>query len=186
MLLGLIAEDQSDVDVVQELVRKLARRNFRIRRFLGHGCGRIHGKARVWAEQLHQEGCSLLVLISDLDHQTPAELYASLRTALEPCPIRQNVIVIPVREIEAWLLADHKAVTRALNRQRPMKKQSNPEAIQNLKERLRDLIRERSSGRITYLNTVHNRKIANYVETRNLNRCPSFAPFEQFIRTHLA
>ena len=184
-LLGLIAEDQSDVDVVRELTQKLARSNFRIKRFLGHGCGRIHAKSRAWAEHLQRQGCSLLILISDLDGQRLTKLSATLHAAINPCPIQQHVIVIPVREIEAWLLADHEAITRALNLRRPMKKQPNPEAIQNPKERLRDLIRERSNGRISYLNTVHNEKIAKHVHIENLKRCPSFACFKDFIGTHL-
>jgi len=182
----LIAENQSDVDVAHELARKLAQKNFGIRRFLGYGCGRIHAKSRAWAEQLRRQGCSLLILICDLDRGRLADLSASLREALRPSPITRHVIVIPVREIEAWLLADHDAVTRALNLRHPMKRQANPEAIQNPKERLRDIVRERSNGRITYLNTVHNEKIARQAQTANLRRCASFAPFEWFIRTHLA
>ena len=183
--LGIIAEDQSDVDVAHELARKVARKEFTVRRILGHGCGRISAKARAWAAQLNQQGCTLLVLICDLDRRRLDELSKSLLIALHPCPIQQSIVVIPVREIEAWLLADHDAITRALKLPRPLKKQPNPEAIQNPKERLRDLIRERSKGHITYLNTVHNVKIAKHIQVQNLDRCPAFSPFETFIRTNL-
>ena len=184
-LLGLIAEDQSDIDVAGELARKLARKRFAIKRFVAHGCGRLHAKCRPWAEQLRRQGCSLLIVISDLDRERLPELSASLRAALSPSPIKSHVVVIAVREIEAWLLADHDAITRALRLPRPVKKQSNPEAIQNPKEHLRDLVRERSKGRLAYLNTVHNQKIAQQVQPVRLERCPSFRGFEKFVREQL-
>lgn len=179
--LGLIAEDQSDVDVIRTLAEKIAPRGFRIKRFLGYGCGRIHAKCRSWAEHLHRQGCTLLILITDLDLQKLEDLLATLSGALNPCPIQRYIIVIPVREIEAWLLADHEAITRALSLRKPVGKQSNPETILNPKERLRDIIRERSNGRISYLNTVHNVKIAKHVHIEKLNRCSSFIPFKNFI-----
>jgi hypothetical protein len=184
-LLGLIAEDQSDVDVLQELARKLARRQFGVRKFLGYGCGRIQAKARAWADQLHRQGCSLLMVVSDLDTRDLGDLSASLGTAVESCQIQSRVIIIPVREIEAWLLADHEAITHALRLRQPIKRQPNPEAVQNPKERLRDLVKERSRGRLTYLNTVHNGRIAKHIQVANLRRCRSFHSFEQFIRAHL-
>lgn len=184
-LLGLIAEDQSDVDVLQELARKLARKRFGVRKFLGYGCGRIQAKSRAWADQLQRQGCSLLMVVSDLDRRDLVELTANLSTAVASCRIQSRVVIVPVREIEAWLLADHQAITQALKLQQPIKKQPNPEAVPNPKERLRDLVRERSKGRLTYLNTVHNGRIAKHIHVANLKRCRSFDSFEQFIRAHL-
>ena len=184
-LVGIIAEDESDVDVVRELAQKLARRRFGIKRFLGHGCGRIHAKCLAWAQQLQRQNCSLLMLVCDLDRQHLGQLRTSLQSALGSCPIPRHVIVIPVREIEAWLLADHEAITAALRLRKPMRRLSNTEAIANPKERLRDIILERSNGRVTYLNTVHNKKIARQVQIKNLYRCSSFTPFKDFIQVHL-
>lgn len=185
-LLGIIAEDRSDVDVVYNLTQKITRRPFRIKPVLGHGCGKIRSKSQAWAENLRRYGCTLLIIITDLDRNDYAELSDSLRLALDPCPIQKNIIVIPVHEIEAWLLADHDAVSDALRLRKRMKKEPNPEAIVNPKERLRDIIDERSNSRTTYLNTVHNEKIARHVHINNLNRCRSFMPFRDFINLHLA
>lgn len=184
-ILGLIAEDQSDVEVVHQLIQKIAMKSIKLKRVLGHGCGKIQSKCLPWAKQLHRQGCSLLILVCDLDRRRLPELAASLRNSLQPCPIPRHLIVIPVREIEAWLLADHDAITRALKLRQPARLQPNPEAIQNPKERLRDLIRERSRGAVTYLNTVHNQKIAYEVRIPNLRRCPSFQVLESFVLTHL-
>jgi hypothetical protein len=180
--IGFIVEDKSDFDVLCEFARKISRGNFAVKRSLGHGCGRIIGKCRAWAQELQRQGCSVLVLACDLDEQVLSKLAASLRDALEPCPIQRNIIVIPVREIEAWLLADHAAITRALRLKKALKLQANPEAVRRPKERLRDLVWERSGGSIHYLNTVHNGQIAKNCQVANLRRCNSFIPFEKFVR----
>lgn len=182
----MIAEDQSDVDVVCELISKIARKKFAIRRVLGYGCGRMHSKARAWATQLQRQGCSTLLLVCDLDFRPHADLLESLTAAINPCPILRYAVVIPVREIEAWLLADHEAITQALKLKLAVKKQANPEAIPNPKERLRDVIRERSKGKVTYLNTVHNRRIAAKLRIPEVRRCQSFQPFEEFILKNLS
>jgi hypothetical protein len=183
--LGLIVEDQSDADVLQEIARKIAKKNFAVKRILAYGCGKMQAKARAWAQQLQKKGCSLLVLACDLDNRQLAEVSRSLREALAPCPIGNYVVVIPVREIEAWLLADHDAVTNALALRRRLGRQSNPEAIIDPKSRLRRLVSERSAGAVIYLNTVHNAKIARHAQVENLRRCSSFLAFEDFVRKHL-
>jgi hypothetical protein len=68
-VLGVIAEEYSDVEVVRELARIISptRRPPKIKRFVGHGCGRIKSKCRQWAELLYEQGCQSLILIQDLD-----------------------------------------------------------------------------------------------------------------------
>lgn len=183
--LGVIAEDKSDVEVVDTLARKIARAKFTVRSAIGHGCGRLQGKALSYAHQLRRERCSLLMLVCDLDQNSLADLSSRLRHALQPCPIDRHVVVIPVQEMEAWLLADHDAVSDAFKLHTRLKKQPNPEGIQHPKERLRDLIEQRSRRRVRYVSAVHNRLIARHARLEQLRRCASFTGFEKFVRTHL-
>lgn len=185
-VVGLIAEDQSDVDVLHELAKKIAARRFRIRKVLGHGCGRIHAKSNAWAHQLSLQGCTSLIIASDLDGRNISDYRTSLDQAVNPCPIHDFVIVIPVQEIEAWLLADNGAVTRALKLHQPMRVQANPESIRDPKGHLARIIRERSKNKMTYLNTVHNRLIAMQMQIPNVRRCASFRQYEAFVRRHLS
>src|SRR5712671_6506045 len=114
--IGIIAEDQSDVAVTAELISKLIPRNrFSIRSFVGHGCGKIRAKCREWANQLRSRGCQALILVHDLDLCSLTKLRKALDTAITPCPITPHVIVIPIQEIEAWLLCDPHALRRVFS-----------------------------------------------------------------------
>ncbi len=182
---GIIAEDMSDVDVIATLVRKIARKTFRKEHFVGDGCGKIVVKCQDWAENLRDRGCSLLIVAHDLDTKVENKLRSDLNRALNPSPIRLYVLIIPVREIEAWLLADHEAIRAALNLKCTVKKVPNPEAINRPKEHLRDLVYLRSNKKTRYLNTVHNVKIAEECAVANLRRCASFRPMEEFVLANL-
>jgi hypothetical protein len=98
--IGIIAEDQSDVDVLTVLIGKIAKRPFSVRRIVGGGCGKIVGKCRAWAQNLQAQGCRYLLVVHDLDTRNIGDLRNQLEAALRPCPIGQHLIVIPVREIE--------------------------------------------------------------------------------------
>lgn len=184
--LGVIAEDLSDVAVAEILVQKLARKSFQIKQFVGRGCGKIASKCSSWADTLEKQGCTLLLVLHDLDERNETDLARKLANSLHPSPIQRHVIVIPVKELEAWLLADHDAITRALKLKKAVGKVSNPQAVRRPKEKLRDLIYLKSEKRITYVNTIHNVKIAECLSIRNLtSRCPSFVPFSKFFTAYL-
>src|ERR1700722_9838032 len=105
--IGVIAEDDSDIAVIDALVGKLAKAPYVIRPVSANGCGKIIGKCRGWAQNLRDRGCQCLLIVHDLDLRNITQLNEQLRASLEPSPISPHIVVIPVREIEAWLLADH-------------------------------------------------------------------------------
>lgn len=113
--IGIIAEDDSDVKVAEILLGKLRnRRTFQIKKFIGQGCGKIFSKCRRWADDLSRKGCTLLAIIHDLDQKNETDLRRALVQALEPSPIANYAVIIPIRELEAWLLSDDAAINRAL------------------------------------------------------------------------
>ena len=180
----IIAEDESDIAVVKTLIGKIATVPFSVKSTAAGGCGKIAGKCRIWAQNLQERGCRYLLIIHDLDTRILNTLRTELTAALKPCPIGSHLIVIPVREIEAWLLADHVAVTRAMKLQRALNEVANPEAILRPKERLADLVYTRSGTKRRYLNTVDNAKIAEHCIINNLKRCASFVPLRiSLVRT---
>jgi hypothetical protein len=181
--IGIIAEDASDVDVVRSVINKIAKLNYGVDKFVGHGCGKLRTKSKPWSLNLRERGCKYLILVHDLDTENPNELKNKLGKAIDPCPIEFHIIVIPEKEIEAWLLADHQAIKKAMNVS--VGRIKNPEGINRPKEHLRDLIFMKSGHRSRYFHTIHNKKIADACTLDNLRRCKSFRPLEEFLRTHL-
>ena len=183
---GIIAEDKSDVEVIEILITKIRPgRRFSVKYSLGHGCGRIKSKCRGWARDLSLRKCNFLILIHDLDSADPLKLAAELSSALKPSPLDPHVVVIPVREIEAWLLSDPTAIRAGLNLRSTPSRIANPEATLDPKRKLREIIESRSQGRKVYINAIHNSKIAKHLTLRPLRACNSFLPLEAFCAKHL-
>jgi len=182
---GIIAEDDSDVDSARVLIHRIANdEKIGISKCVGKGCGRINRKCHSWSGQLKEKGCSLLILIHDLNGNSNNlhDLEIKIRQALRPCPITIHLICIPVHEFEAWLLSDSRAIKTAMKLQKAPNIKYPPETISAPKEYLGELIYRASNGEKVYMNTRHNSKIA---EKMSLNlartKCPSFRPFYHFI-----
>ncbi len=185
--IGVIAEDISDIDVVKALLLKLITRNsFCVRHFVGDGCGKLRNKCHAWANQLRLMGCSSLLFVHDLDRHRVEQLRRDLVEALSPCPIAKNAIVIPVEEIEAWLMSDSEAIKRVFSLKRAPNLTGNPESIVSPKEKLESLVWRLSGKRRRYINTVHNAEIAKLTAISSLRRCSAFHEFERFVRTDLS
>lgn len=183
--IGIIAEDDSDVDSARVLVHRIANNDkIGVRKFIGKGCGKIKRKCNAWANQLNRKGCTTLVLIHDRDDNKLDELRRIIESALTPCPIKNHLICIPVQEFEAWLLSDPEAIKTSLNlRKKPIIK-GLPEQINSPKEYLGQLIHQASNGEKIYINTKHNVRIAEVLSIEEAKRhCPSFIPFYDFIKS---
>lgn len=179
--IGIIAEDLSDVEIAQILARKISRKPLGFKHFVGRGCGKIRSKCRGWARVLEDRGCTGVVVIHDLDQHNEQELRLALEQELVSCRLRRKAVVIPVREVEAWLLSDEVAIKVALKLAKQPGRISNPQSINRPKEHLRDLIYRCSYHQTTYVNSIHNVKIAKSLSVHTLaSRCSSFGPFKAF------
>lgn len=179
--MGVIAEEMNDIEVLYELTAKIIRENsFSFKHFIGHGCGTLRRKCRAWAENLTQRGCTLLVVIHDLDKRNESELRKELEAAIEGLKFRQSVVLIPIEEIEAWLLCDPNAIQSVFNMRKVPSIPARPERISDPKEFLSALVMKNSKSR--YLNTIHNRKIAAQLALDSIvRRCPSFLGYPKFL-----
>lgn len=183
MKIGVIAEDVSDVEVLYELTCKLIRENsFSFNKFVGHGGGTLRRKCAAWAKNLFLQGCTHLVVLHDLDDKNENELRSELVGYVRNIRYVGCIILIPVREIEAWLLVDDKAIKQVFSMSKRPKLPRKPEEIMHPKKKLRDIVWKETKKR--YVNTIHNRKIANASRITRLRTCRSFRPYPVFIKSH--
>lgn len=183
MKIGVIAEDVSDVEVLYELTCKLIRENsFSFKKFVGHGSGVLRRKCTAWAENLFVKGCTHIVVLHDLDDNDENELRLELVGYVKNVGYVGYIILIPVREIEVWLLVDAKALKNVFNMPRIPKLPGKPEAVISPKEKLRDIVWK--AAKKHYVNTIHNKKIATASRLSKVKCCRSFRPYPKFIESN--
>jgi hypothetical protein len=180
MMIGVIAEEANDVDVLYEFTCKLVgERRFSFKHFVGHGCGKLRRKCSAWAENLLQRGCTEIVVVHDLDENDEGALRKELTRAIENTGCKAYVILIPTHELEAWLLVDAIAIQKVFAMAKLPRLPPRPETVPHPKEKLRDIVWQASRKR--YVNTIHNRKIAAASRIAMLSACASFSPYPKFI-----
>jgi len=179
--LGVLAEDDSDIAVLTHVLRKISpSKRFGTNKFVSRGCGKLQNKCRSWATVLAFRGCAVLIVLNDADGRDSSALQAAIQAALCPSPINPCIIVIPVEEIEAWLLSDPRALKTTFNLQRLPNCPANPEKIRHPKEYPRDLVWKASDKSKRYVNTVHNGRIAQHVSVSSLKKCRAYLPLQRF------
>ena len=180
--IGIIAEDKSDVAVISALLEKYTSKNkFFIRHFVGNGCGKLKSKCQAWTKNLISRGCEHVFIFHDLDKENESQLRNKLLKKVSKDKFPTSLIVIPIEELEAWLLSDEEAIKSVFTLKSKPKRYKNCEAIKSPKEVLERFIRNTANKR--YLNTVHNEKIAKKISLENLRRCSSYLPFDEYLMT---
>lgn len=185
MNIGIIAEDDSDVHVVIELTRQLfGSRHIGCKKFVGHGCGKIRHKCRLWVQNLAEAGCEWIVVVQDLDGKNESALRAELARIVSYARVScLSFILIPKQEIESWLLYDKRAIGMVFDRQNcDLKLPGDPESIEHPKEFLCKLVWRKFKKR--YINTIHNERIAKGIDVRKLKRSRSFQYYPEFIEAN--
>ena len=178
--IGIIAEDLSDIQVISELISKyVEKKEFSIKHFVGKGCGKLRVKCSAWVDNLSIQGCKHVIIFHDLDKNKEHELRKEIETKLTKCKFRETLIVIPTEELEAWLLSDAEAIKSTFSITENIRIANDVESIKSPKEHLQKLVKRLSSK--NYVNTIHNKKIAEKIETSKLSNCQSYKVFEDYI-----
>jgi len=182
-LIGIIAEDDSDVDCIKIIVRKLKpSQKIGFKKFVGNGCGKISRKANAWALQFKRLKCNSIILLHDLDRKSLPELREKIDAAFLPSPIEKYVVSIPIEELEAWLLSDPSAIAATFDIRKRLNLPNQPETVPSPKEFLGGFIWRETGKRHTYLNTKHNSKIVENIDINEIiKKCPSFRDLNDFI-----
>lgn len=182
--IGVIAEDASDVEVLKILASKVATRKFSTAHFIGKGCGPLKRKIPAWCKVFVTKGVNSVIVVHDRDRLDAAKLKETLSSLIPEESFAVSSVVVPIEELEAWLLSDEHAIRKALNLTAAPKPTHHPEAILSPKEHLGRLVRQHSKNQQKqYVNTIHNPLIAEEISLTKLNRCPSFRDFRAFVST---
>jgi hypothetical protein len=192
MKIGLIVESGpqgAESQVLPKLIEMLGHKHtppivtFENKPKMVDGCGKA-------AARLIADGCRKVLIVWDLypawrqkgekpcrweDRQS---IFASLQAA--EVAERQVSLICIEAELEAWLIADGRALSAVLSTPtHPVRARDSksPDDVRNPKARLRKLFQK--SGRDDYSDRVHARKIVDALpDLKRLRRCASFRRFE--------
>lgn len=183
-MLGVLAEDKSDVASIIALLRRLLPRpNIHIQpKAFGGGAELVRKGARI-LELMKSCGCNGFVICHDADGPDPeAKRQEVHRCVVRPAQADHGAcVLIPVQEIEAWVLADTSAISAVIPTLK-LKPINSPEQVRDPKERLRNLSRKRGAKPL-YVPAIHNAKVLARADLEVLSsRCPSFRPLAGFAR----
>jgi hypothetical protein len=183
MKVGIIAEYQSDVDVLIGIIRQI-KPDSAFDRCTCSGSGRLVSKCNAFSEVLFKKGCTHLVIVRDSDGEDSVTLKNQIKKALKKSAISNHIIVVAVHEIESWLLADIEAIHKSFSAGTAnlSKQITSPEEIPDPKRYLKKLVRKQY--KMPYMNTVHNKKIAEQIDVSKIRiKCPSFCELFDFINS---
>ena len=181
---GILGEDDSDVATLRTLVRRLAQdESLPIR---GKGYGGSGEMLRKGSKQLdlfkRLYSCERFIVCHDADGPDPEPKRTLITERIvKPSGITDACcILVPVQELEAWILADIECAVNLFSSWRPAPIQ-NPEKIVSPKEYLEKLSRD-SKQRPRYSHAVHNEKMAKHLDLDKVRRkCPAFSELAQFV-----
>jgi hypothetical protein len=177
-----VGEDDSDVNTIKVIIRRLAGNQKLAVRTKGYsGAGELLKNGSRRLQLFHGLGCSKFVVCLDADGADPGPSREKVETRIvKPSGLQDCCIVIPVQEIEAWLLADIEAATQIFTSWTPAAI-SYPEGIPHPKEHLERLSRD-SRQRPRFSHAIHNERLAQYIDLGKVSgKCPSFATLANFV-----
>lgn len=181
LLFGLIVEGTYDEAALTELVQQCVSSEVGV---ISRRCGnrvQLMRKFPAFLEEFRhaKEGSPVdkALVVRDADHKNPAELLLKMEARITgrvyrfPCKL-----LVIVEELEAWLLADEKALTTVTGKSQ--RRIPDPEAIVDPKARLQRIL---SDASIAYTPEVA-RRIAAAIRADVLAaRCPSFKKFQDTV-----
>jgi hypothetical protein len=184
--IGLIAEDATDCDAVQQIIRRVLNdSSIRIIPWAAKGCGNLRKELSKRIKAMSNEGCNTCIVVHDLDRKNgyfndESILRASLEKSIIGLKGINRHICIPIEELEAWFWADPEIIKFVGQGQG--KAYANPQLIEKPKEKLIRLSTE--ENRKPRYSTNMNVKLASILDIKECSiRCSSFRELVEFLRS---
>lgn len=186
---GVIGEDSSDVATLKVLIKRLAKNEALSVKTKGYsGCAEMLRKGakqfQVWADL----SVTKFIICYDADRDTASKrFYEAMGKVLDKTSAKGDFcIVVPVQELEAWILSDMAALANIFSGWNPTTVFASPENIADPKEQLEKLSRMQNN-RPRYNHATHNERVAKFLDlTAVASKCASFIPLQDFVVNGIA
>ncbi|OJW14705.1 MAG: hypothetical protein BGO49_17105 [Planctomycetales bacterium 71-10] len=185
-MFAILAEDRSDAEALVILVKRiLDREDLKIHKKGFSGCGELRRKAASHILDFARQGASRFIICHDSDGKDPGTVRKSVRDGIGgklDLNSYRHAIIVPVQELEAWIIADAKAITSAI-RSLVIADVRQPETISSPKEWLVAQSRTGGKSRPLYAPATFNKQVAAFLDVPKVQaKCPSFRELVEFVR----
>jgi hypothetical protein len=181
---GILGEDDSDVETLKVLVKRLAgNESLTVKRKGYGGCAEMLRKGARQLQLFKDLGLTRFIVCHDADGPDPApKRDLVMQRVVKPSGLKEGCcIIVPVQELEAWILADIECAVKIFPGWRPASIR-NPEAIHQPKQYVEKLSRD-SRHRPRYSHAIHNERMASYLDLKKVAaKCPAFRELVDFVR----
>jgi hypothetical protein len=182
---AVLAEDTSDAEALTALVKRISGNERLSVSSKGFGrCGHLRSKAESHINNFARRGCTHFILCHDADEDDPKTVRRKVRAALSSKLIWSDdthSIIVPVQEIEAWMIADEAALVATIPKL-SISPVDHPESISRPKEWLVDKSRKGRSSPL-YAPAIFNPQVAKVLDLdKDARKCPSFQELVTFVR----
>lgn len=183
-MFAVLAEDRSDTDALVVLVKRISgNMHCHVARKGFSGCGELCRKAGSHIADFASQGATHFIICHDSDGKDPKEIREKVRVGIKAkidLGCYEHKIIVPVQELEAWLIADDEAISKVIPTL-SIGVVKQPENIDSPKEWL---IRasQRGRSRPLYFPSLFNHQVAQCLDIAKVeNKCGSFRELTTFI-----
>ena len=183
-MFAVLAGDRTDAEALVELIKKISGQpNATVLRKGFKGCGNLNGKAWSQIISFAKRGATWFIICHDSDGKPPGKVRENFYPGIGGKKKFKHVhrIVVPVQELEAWIIADEVAINAAIP-WLEIEPVNQPEQLENPKEWLVRKSRVISSRR-RYIPAFHNAQVAKHLDIdKVMKKCNSFRELVDFVR----
>lgn len=184
---GIIGEDNSDVEALKYIVKRLAGDESISVKTKGYAGGpKMLSKGKRQLKSFSLLGVTRFIICYDSDRESSKDRHNEAMTKIvKPSgianPSSSCCIVIPVQELEAWILADIQAASKKFSSWKNSPEINNPESINDPKEHLISLSKKYSKH--VYSQALDNPPMAKVIDLEKVRqKCPSFKPLYEMVK----
>lgn len=181
---GILAEDDSDTQTLKVIVKRLAgNSSLTVKTKSYNGCGKLLRKGAKQLQLFKELSLTRFIVCHDADGPDPRQKHdLVIRKIVQPSGLSSDCcVVIPVQELEAWILADIECASNVFPSWKP-KPIENPESIPRPKEYVERLSRS-SNHKPRYSHAVHNERMAKHLDLGKVaTKCSAFRTLVAFVK----